>query len=89
MRLQTLVFYSFGFVPFSRLAAHNTAEHEIHVDKRWRGVNVLRGHRGPADTHIMDQRLCPTELQGLQPQVTGRLYGEMRYGLRRSKNLRK
>jgi len=29
----------------SRLAAHNTTEHQVHVDKRRRGINGLRGDR--------------------------------------------
>lgn len=69
-QFQLFIFYFFYhvvsdlFYPFYffRLAAHNTAEHQVHVDKRWRCFNGLRGDRGPADTYIVDQRLRSAEL---------------------------
>lgn len=65
----SLIFLFIIFISSFRHAAYNTAKHEIHFDKRRRGVDVVRGDRRPTDTHFVDQRLRSTQLQKHQSQV--------------------
>jgi len=67
------IFCMFVFFCSSRLTTHYTSEYEIHVDKRWCGIHGMRGDWRPTDTHIVDQRIRPTELQKRQSQVNNPL----------------